>query len=429
MRVVLYRPSPQVPQPSPLAATKCFESSAFVINLTEKQMGSSFFSITWVLLLMVTSCLNALLWSTSYPAVRQAHPRQEVEDLVRRALACLEKCAERWPGTLYTAQLYDIISKACLQSYERGLDSQVPMLSFASPSSVTDGHPSPDGYAQAGPSASRQLPYLKPPQFGTVFDSSPEAMTSYTFDPNYPPPQPTFRSNSIFCSPPSDASGRRFSYFPPEGAPEDHAHHATAGQDQTTSSSVGQSKQIPTPPDSVQAGAMSAATTSATLSSPPNMPSQASTVSDASSAPRVVPMQDTMSPPQGGQPTQVTPNFTTARPSIPQRPLPVASSPADWFSPPAPFISPYNFVPMSNNYFNDAMPNNFAETPTGSLGGLQSMGTGFDGAGQYTFLPGRQGSLSHSQQLELMNALETEGVDDIDAFLNAGHNMTDVRWY
>lgn len=84
---------------------------------------------------------------------------------------------------------------------------------------------------------------------------------------------------------------------------------------------------------------------------------------------------------------------------------------------------------MSNNYFNDAMPNNFAETPTGSLGGLQSMATGFDGAGQYTFLPGRQGSLSHSQQLELMNALETEGVDDIDAFLNAGHNMTDVRWY
>ncbi|KID77083.1 Transcriptional activator protein acu-15 [Metarhizium brunneum] len=424
-RVVLYRPSPQVPQPSARAATICFESSAFVINLAEKQMSSGFFSITWLLLLMLTSCLNALLWSTSYPEVRQAHSRQEVEDLVARALACLEKCAERWPGTRYTAQLYNVISKACLQSYDRAPDSQHPMFSFASPSSVAEPQSSPDSYVQTGPS--QQLPYLNPPQFGFVFDSPPESMNAYTFDPNYPPPQPTFRSNSIFCNPATDANGRRFSYFPPEGSPEDNPAQSVMSHNQTTSPSVDHSRQIPTPPDSIPTGTMSAATPNTTLS-PQNLPLQSSALSDASSAPRVVPMQDHISPPQSGQPTQVTPNFTTARPSVPQRPLPATTSAADWFSPPAPFISPYNFGPMSSNCFNDAMPNNFAEVPTGSLGGLQNMATGFDAHGQYGFMPGRQGSLTHSQQLELMNALETEGIGDIDAFLNAGNNMADVRW-
>jgi hypothetical protein len=33
----------------------------------------------------------------------------------------------------------------------------------------------------------------------------------------------------------------------------------------------------------------------------------------------------------------------------------------------------------------------------------------------------RHGSLSHEQQLELMDVLETEGMSDIDSFLNLGH--------
>lgn len=62
----------------------------------------------------------------------------------------------------------------------------------------------------------QQAPYANPPQFNYVFDSPPEQMNNYAFDPNFPPPQPTFRSNSIFCNPASnEPTGRRFSYFPP----------------------------------------------------------------------------------------------------------------------------------------------------------------------------------------------------------------------
>ena len=454
MRVVMYRPSPQVPQPSAAAAELCYDSSAFVLNMTRKQMDSGLFNVTWVFLIMLNSCLNTLLWSTSYQEVRQAHMRSEVEELVEMALTCLDRCAERWPGTAYQAQLYSIISKACLQSYERTPDSQRPMFSFASPSSGTEAQPSPEGYLQSGVGP-QQLPYLNPPQFGFVFDSPPESMNAYTFDPNYPPPQPAFRSNSIFCNPATDSNGRRFSYFPPElqtgfgeTGPNDSMGAApTQAQDQAQGQGQGQGQQgyagnagakgLPTPPDSLAAGALSTTTPNSTVS-PPNMPTQPSNLSDPSAAPRVVPMHENLSPPQKYtgtqpfQPQQQTPNFTTARPSVPQRPLPTATSNADWFSPPAPFISPYNFGPMSSNFFNDPMPGGFGDAAGGASMGMHgnNMATGMDPSGQqFSFLPGRQGSLTQSQQVELMNTLETDGMGDIDAFLNANSNMADVQWY
>ncbi|KAG6001825.1 hypothetical protein E4U21_003787 [Claviceps maximensis] len=443
-RLVLYRPSPQVPQPSAKAAVICFESSKAVINALQKQMEGGHFSITWLLLIMLSSSLNVLLWSTSYAEMRQAHSRLEVEELVNTALSCLDKCVDRWPGTGYTSQLYSAMSKACLQSYESNTDSQKSMFSLASPSSATEPHSSPE--ASRAP-VGNHVSYVNPPQFGFVFDSPPESMNAYTFDPNYPPPQPTFRSNSIFCDPTTNANGRRFSYFPPEGSPEEimQAAGAAAAAAAVAANNHPNSTHIPTPPDSTCTGhdagtgaaAMPSTTKGATMSRASNMPMLPTpTLSGAASAPRVVPMQDHSSPSQQALQANhqhAMAHFTTAiRPSVPQRALPVASSAADWFSPPAPFISPYNFGQMGNNFFNnDTLPNTFAENPTASLGGLHSMNSGFNSHGHdpHGFFSTRQGSLSHSQQIELMNVLETEGVGDIDAFLNGGSNMTGVQWY
>ena len=351
------------------------------------------------------------------------------------SLLCLDRCVERWPGTAYTSELYGIISKACLQSYDaRGVDKQQSGFSFASPSSVPEPQSSPDSYAQSQSARSQHpTPFPNAPQFGFVFDSPPETMGAYTFDPNFPP-QPTFRSNSIFCNPGSDSNGRRFSYFPPDfmqsgdAALEDLAASTVSPDHTLTSPSDHNSTQLPTPPESVPAGP--------TVRSPPGLVHQASNMSDASADPGALSVQTNMSPPQKFVPAQiqtaqVIPNFTTSRPqpaNPQQRPLPVGTSPADWFSPPAPFFSPYNFG-MSGGFLNDAMPNTFAESPGAALG-LQSIGTGIETMGSYSYVPpGRQGSLTHSQQMELMNVLETEGVGDIDAFLNAGNNMADTRWY
>lgn len=160
-------------------------------------------------------------------------------------------------------------------------------------------------------------------------------------------------------------------------------------------------------------------------------------VPDVGGDPGVMSMQTNMSPPPKYMAQQHQPmsNFGAPRahhqPQVApqQKPLPTNASPADWFSPPAPFISPYNFGPMSGGFFNDAMPNNFAESAGTGLG-LQGMGVGFDTMSPFSYVPpGRQGSLTQSQQMELMNTLETEGMGDIDAFLSPSANMADTRWY
>ncbi|KJZ78351.1 hypothetical protein HIM_02389 [Hirsutella minnesotensis 3608] len=451
LRISLYRPSPQVPLPSARAAKICFESSAFVLDQTLRQIESGSMSITWVFLLTLNAAFNALLWATSYSEVRQAHSREEVEGLVSTSLLCLDRCAERWPGTAYTSQLYAIISKACLQSYDLGAaDNQQPAFSMVSPPMTAkklqfgNVFAQQDNVQQQGQQQQQQeVPFLNPPQFGQVFDSSMEAMNTFNFDPNFPPPQPAFRSNSIFCNPATDSNGRRFSYFPPDlmqtnDGPVEDGGASTASAEQTVASpSDMNSNQLPTPPESVPTGGFSATTPSSGFS-PPGMP-HASNMSDTSVEASVMSGQANPSPPQKfvssmtPQPSHAAPAYTTSRPpqaSTQQRPLPTASSPNDWFSPPAPFISPYNFGPMGSSFFNDAMPSNFADSaPTGL--GLQNMGMGLDGIGPLSSYvpPGRQGSLTHAQQLELMNVLETEGLGDIDAFLSANNTLVDGAWY
>lgn len=432
MRISMYRPSPQISKPSPRAAQICFDSSRFIIDQSVKQVQTNSVDITWIFLLVLNMSLNAILWTTSYEEVRQLHPRDEVEALVEGSLDVLDRCAERWPGSDNSSQLYAIFSKACLQSYEAN-DYRANAI-LTTPPALSEAATSPD--AQFSNAGSTPRPhYLNPPHFGQVFDSSPEAMNTFPVDPNFPP-HPTFRSNSIFQNPGTmDTHGRRFSYFPPDftqlddvgGAPEDPTPPSTT-PDQFHTSPPGHpsASQLPTPPESL--GSIPNAF------SPPNL-NQGPTHSPA---PTPMPVASSVSPPtkrhnvppQSAQripPYQMPPSShpAPAQRALPQQP---PSAAASWFNPPAPFISAYNVGTMSTPFYGDTMNgvNVFGDLSNPALN-LQNLNGGQGGP---IFGPpmGRHGSLTHSQQLELMNVLETEGVGDIDAFLSGG-NVPDGRWY
>jgi hypothetical protein len=432
MQISMYRPSPQISKPSPRAAQICFDSSKFIIELSRKQIQSNSVDITWIFLLVLNMSLNTLLWTTSYAGVRQLHPREEVEDLVEGSLNVLDRCAERWPGTDNSSHLYAIFSKACLQSYET--DEHRTNATLTTPPAISEPSQSPDGqFSQAG--STPRAAYLNPPQFGYVFDASPEAMNNYIADPSFPPPNPTFRSNSIFQNPGTmDTHGRRFSYFPPDftqldeiAAPEDPTPPSTTPEHHLSSPPNHiSSAQLPTPPESL--GNMP------TAMSPPNM------LSSQSQAPTPVALASSVSPPAKlhniqPQASQRMPPYhmpPSSHPAPAQRPLPQqtpsASINTNWFNPPPPFMSAYNFGAMGAPFYNDVMndPNLFGDLSTAGLG-LQNMGAGLAGPGSNRPAV-RHGSLTHTQQLELMNVLETEGMGDIDAFLSGG-NVPDGRWY
>ncbi|TDZ37442.1 Pyrimidine pathway regulatory protein 1 [Colletotrichum spinosum] len=435
MRIFLYRPSPQVPRPSARAATICFEGASYIINLSKQQMEKAAVDITWVFLLNLYMSLNTLLWTVSYPEIRQAHPREEVEELSDQTLDILEQCTERWPGTAQAVQLYSIFAKACLQSYE-ARDTPIIQSSstFATPPSMFDGN-SPQGSDNSpstrqpnGPSFKVNSPH-NPPQFGFVFDATPESMNTFQWDNSFPPPQPTFRSNSIWGNPSTDSMGRRFSAYPPESPLDDATPPATSTPGYASSSPPGGlGNALPTPPESLGPTSQPVGTpTSATTISPPPMGTPAISHSSPhglqQGTPTLIAHSSNMSPPPPPNPAHQQhaargpPFAVTSNPAPQQRPLPNYNPTNDWFNQPPPFINPDAFSSLSNSFFGDSLQVNGFNTQNPGLG-LDQFG------GPFNWSQERQGSLSQQQQMELMSALENEGMSDIDALLNMGMNGT-----
>ncbi|KAE8441851.1 hypothetical protein EG329_004252 [Mollisiaceae sp. DMI_Dod_QoI] len=219
MVVMLLRPSPQVPKPSVRSAMMCYDAASTNIRSTSKQMSSAMVDITWIFVLTIFQAVNTVLWSISYPEVRSLHPKEELEEHIEIALDVILKCRERWPGTSAASDLYATLAKACLKSYDTRESSQAPSsLSATSPALTDANSPSASEHSSAttGSLAYSQNTYHSPPQFGYVFDQMPEPVTTIEFGGSHPPLQPSFRSNSIFASPSSMQTDRRFSYFPPD---------------------------------------------------------------------------------------------------------------------------------------------------------------------------------------------------------------------
>ncbi|RYP58568.1 hypothetical protein DL770_010397 [Monosporascus sp. CRB-9-2] len=421
MIVTLYRPSPQVPRPSAQSATKCFDSSAHVIDISKQQMVAAAGDITWAFLLTLYMAINALLWSVTYPEIRALHPREEVQELVDVSLDILEQCSERWPGTSAASQLYSTFAKACLQSYEsRDTPALSNSSSYNTPPSQPDTSSNPFEASSRAAVSKQNASVFNAPQFGSVFDSPPEPVTKFGFDNPFSS-QPTFRSNSIFHNPTSsDPMGRRFSYFPPDFTQPQELLLAEGPSPPASESTMSppihspSQHETPTPPARMAPGAEAPPAMNPPLVPTPLIPAQNSSQTSADVLVNSMPQH---TPHQPQQPRPPPPTFTI--PSAPpqhhahgQRPLPPSNTITDWFNPPPPFISPYTFGAAGGGLWgNGPAPN-----------GHGTMSPNFS---QFSDLPlERARSLSQEQQAELYDVLENEGMTDIDTYLSMAMDYT-----
>ncbi|KAI9673548.1 MAG: hypothetical protein M1829_004055 [Trizodia sp. TS-e1964] len=208
MIVFLYRPSPQIPRPSVRAAFKCYDASVFNIHMQNQQMETRSIDLTWVFVSSLCMAINAILWTVSFPDVRQAHSREEVEGHLDTAMASLYKCSERWPGCSSAYQLYQRLRSATLKFYDfdnEALLQQEPVSSHPSPLSYTElsrnSSASYNDFSKASPSSqqdiskSSPLPYLdyskaSPASFNENSNqSSPSPTTTLSFSLNAPFPE------------------------------------------------------------------------------------------------------------------------------------------------------------------------------------------------------------------------------------------------
>ena len=138
MIVFLYRPSPQVPRPSTRAAVLAFEASQYNIHMQREQIKIGIIDLTWIFTQQIFMAINTILWALSYSKVRQLHPQEEVENVLRIALEAAEYASERWPGVNSAKELYENLITPCMRIYEKDCDIPIAATSPASTSSVPE---------------------------------------------------------------------------------------------------------------------------------------------------------------------------------------------------------------------------------------------------------------------------------------------------
>lgn len=362
MIVFLFRPSPQVPKPSVRGAIMCYDASAYNIKMQHRQMDNPSVDVTWIFLQSLFMAVNTLLWSISYPDVRSLHPKEELEELLEVAVGVMVRCTDRWPGSKPASELYQRLGRACFKSYDGGkVSDSSSSLSANSPASVNESMSSPfsDHSNLTAPSMAYSQQSQEPaPTFSYVFNQSPEntAANEYHQNVRFQQQQPTFRSNSIFMQPASRSTDRRFSYFPPEYGQEE--------------------------PQSYQPQ--------------PEQPQ--------SQQPQSQQLQQQQSQPQQSQPQQPQPQLPQQ-----QQPLPPQWGPTPVQTATLPMQAPGPAAGQQS--FNSLDENNYFIQPTYNFGPLVYTDQGYDTQTD------RMGSLSYSQQVELMESLETNGLDGIDDYL------------
>ena len=119
MIVFLFRPCPQIPQPSLRAARECFEASRFNIDMHSDQISEKSVDLTWIFTQSMFMALNAMLWSLSYPEIRNENPRVDVQSYLQTAQDAIFRASERWPGVCSALALYESLIHACLKAYDQ----------------------------------------------------------------------------------------------------------------------------------------------------------------------------------------------------------------------------------------------------------------------------------------------------------------------
>ena len=176
MIVLLFRPSPQVPQPSLRAARLCYDACVFNVAMQRAQIAKNSVDLTWIFTQSLFMALNTILWSLSYPEIRQEHPREEVQKHLDTVLDAILLASERWPGVTSALELYTNLVTACLKVYDGSSETSYVVTSpsnKASPASsqdVTTPPPISSPSSVATGSVQSTIPVEYPSPFGYVID-------------------------------------------------------------------------------------------------------------------------------------------------------------------------------------------------------------------------------------------------------------------
>lgn len=178
MIVLLFRPSPQVPEPSLRAAQLCYEASVFNVYMQREQIATKSVDLTWIFTQSLFMALNTILWSLSYPGIRRDHLREEVQKHLDTVLEAIRLASERWPGVASALELYTNLVTACLKVYDGSSETSYVVTSPSNKASPASSHdvstppPLSRPSSVAAGSLASTIPAEHPSPFGYIVDQS-----------------------------------------------------------------------------------------------------------------------------------------------------------------------------------------------------------------------------------------------------------------
>lgn len=219
MIVFLYRPSPQVPEPSPRSAEKAYKASIFNVAMQREQMVTGSIDVTWIFTQSLFMALNTILWSLSYPDIRREHPIDEVRGHLEVALEVIILAAQRWPGVESALLLYRSLVAACLKAYNT--DESYVVHSPSNPSNPSN-HATPSSSQDISPPAMSSPSSTTTTSFQSQahYKSPVESKSKYPMSQNSPnrltPPYATTTSAATPATPDMNYTGliNPFNTFP-----------------------------------------------------------------------------------------------------------------------------------------------------------------------------------------------------------------------
>lgn len=392
MVVFLFRPSPQVPRPSVRAAGLCYDACEYNIYMQRRQIETKSVDLTWIFTQSIFMAVNTILWALSYEDVRRAHPREEVEKHLMVAMEAITLASDRWPGVTSALELYQTLIEACLRVYDK--DGDIPLSTF-SPSetststaerasrSRTTSPATVSTHSVATPPEKTVNPfrYLGRTTSGTEPHGSP---TSSAPDMSNFSPNQASNQRSPYGSGISDTSSPAFNPMPQSYEHSPGHWNPSFSYDHRQPTSLQQSHSSPHDYSLVE---------------PLSSPGQSSQGRHPSSTPLA----------QHHSNGSIDLNGTTS-PLAHQQPLPASSAPA---TDPLTNLLSFQLQPTDYLYPQSTWPT-YQESHQQDLFGREA------GAG-----------LTAQQQMELMQVLETDGMDVMDGLIEEGKGLfyPGVDWY
>ncbi|KAI5805924.1 fungal-specific transcription factor domain-containing protein [Geopyxis carbonaria] len=188
--IFMYRPSPQVPQPSLEATLTCYKCAVENVYLEKKMFDERAVDLTWVFMHQIYTVTLTIIWAIYNPEIRKRYAKQDLQRHMKTQIKLLMNLDERWPGAEAAADLFKRLAKAALKNYDLDIKKSPKSTHDSVPATSSPPAPQKLHPEQSSPQTMQNSPYPRSEGSWSLGDTPSPNANMPSFSSTYSPPRP-----------------------------------------------------------------------------------------------------------------------------------------------------------------------------------------------------------------------------------------------